>query len=71
MDDLILVVNLKTAEGLASQAKLQHIALQRDLARGKSTTQPAENAEAPVLASGFFVPRLIPIDPPKSTPGPV
>jgi two-component system, NarL family, sensor histidine kinase BarA len=68
MDDLILMVNLQTAEGLASQAKLEHVARQRQIGGGPVATQPAPTLDAPMLASGFFVPRLIPINPPKSMP---
>ena len=36
MDDLILMVNLQTAEGLASQAKMEHIARERQISTAKS-----------------------------------
>ncbi|HEX4053050.1 MAG TPA: ATP-binding protein [Tepidisphaeraceae bacterium] len=68
MDDLILMVNLQTAEGLASQAKLEHVAREEQTLRTRPTTEPASLQDIPMLASGFFEPRLIPIHPPKSMP---
>ncbi len=68
MDDLILMVNLQTAEGLASQAKLEHIAREQQMLKSRSIPQPAPVQGIPMLASGYFEPRLIPIHPPKSMP---
>jgi two-component system sensor histidine kinase BarA len=68
MDDLILMVNLQTAEGLASQAKMEHIARERQISTAKSAAPIPATEESPMLAAGFVEPRLVPINPPKSMP---
>jgi two-component system, NarL family, sensor histidine kinase BarA len=67
MDGLIQEVNLQTAEGLANQAKMEHIVRER-----QKLQSPDHLVETPVattqesLPPGFVWPRLIPISPPKS-----
>src|SRR3984957_16119041 len=68
MDGLIQMVNLQTAQGLASQAKIEHIVRERESHSPDSTTRPAQNEEFLVASAGYFAPRLIPISPPKSMP---
>jgi len=69
MDGLILMVNLQTAQGLASQAKMEHIVRQRQSLVPNSATGLAPQDEEFLMASaGYFAPRLIPINPPKSMP---
>ena len=69
MDVLIREVNLQTAEGLANQAKLEHIVRER-----LKLKSPADVANLPAattqesLTPGFIWPRLIPANPPKSMP---
>jgi signal transduction histidine kinase len=73
MDVLIRVVNLQTAEGLANEAKLEHIVRERLTAESPSqaVNLPANLAAATTqetLTPGFVWPRLIPVNPPKSMP---
>jgi two-component system, NarL family, sensor histidine kinase BarA len=73
MDVLIREVNLQTSEGLANEAKLEHIVRERqDLqSPGKPIDLPANLAAATTqesLPTGFVWPRLIPAKPPKSMP---
>jgi signal transduction histidine kinase len=68
MDDLISLVNLQTAEGLASQTKLEHIARERQKlnpAAGNAIAPPTTQ-DTQAAAPGLVMPRLIPINPPKS-----
>ena len=68
MDALISMVNLQTAEGLASQTKLEHVARQRQKLgpAAANTIAPPTPREAQAAAPGLIVPRLIPVNPPKS-----
>jgi two-component system sensor histidine kinase BarA len=69
MDGLILLVNLQTAEGLASQAKIEHIVRERQSLTPHPATRPAAQDEEFLMASaGYFAPLMIPINPPKSMP---
>jgi two-component system sensor histidine kinase BarA len=73
MDVLIRVVNLQTAEGLANEAKLEHIVRERLTAESpaQAVNLPANLAAATTqetLTPGFVWPRLIPVNPPKSMP---
>jgi two-component system, NarL family, sensor histidine kinase BarA len=71
MDGLINEVNLQTAEGLANQAKLEHIARQRPKNQspgGNPTTRQIIEQEFPSESIGFVWPRLIPVNPPKTMP---
>jgi two-component system, NarL family, sensor histidine kinase BarA len=73
MDVLIREVNLQTCEGLANQAKLEHIVRERQRLEspGQAANLPANLAAATTqesLAPGFVWPRLIPVNPPKSMP---
>jgi signal transduction histidine kinase len=68
MDDLVSGVNLQTAEGLASQTKLEHIARERQKlnAGAGNAIAPPTTRETQATAPGLVMPRLIPIHPPKS-----
>jgi signal transduction histidine kinase len=68
MDDLISVVNLQTAEGLASQTKLEHIADEREKLNpgARNTIRLPTTQETQAMAPGLVMPRLIPINPRKS-----
>jgi two-component system, NarL family, sensor histidine kinase BarA len=73
MDVLIREVNLQTSEGLANQAKLEHIVRERQKVEfpGQAANLPANLAVATTqetLTPGFVWPRLIPVNPPKSMP---
>ncbi|MGD0387708.1 MAG: ATP-binding protein [Tepidisphaeraceae bacterium] len=62
------MVNLQTAEGLASQTKLEHIARERQKldAAARNAIAPPTTRDAQAMAPGLVMPRLIPINPPKS-----
>jgi signal transduction histidine kinase len=73
MDGLIRKVNLQTAEGLANQAKLEHIVRERLKLESpaQATNLPVNLAPATTqqtLMPGFVWPRLIPANPPKTMP---
>src|SRR5580658_6660258 len=71
MDGLINEVNLQTAEGLANQAKLEHIARERPKNQsptGYPTTRQIIEQEFPAESSGFVWPRMIPVNPPRTMP---
>ncbi len=69
MDDLILEVNLHTAEGLAEQAKLQHIVAEAQKGgapQNKGIFRRPPPRTPNLTVPELIMPRLIPIDPPKS-----
>jgi two-component system sensor histidine kinase BarA len=69
MDDLILEVNLHTAEGLAEQAKLQHIVAEAQKGgapQNRGIFPPPTTQDSELAVPELIMPRLIPIDPPKS-----
>jgi signal transduction histidine kinase len=67
MDGLIQEENLHTAEGLADQAVLEHVAWERHQRKaGETSSSLLPNAEQDSSAPGFFWPKLIPVNPPKS-----
>jgi signal transduction histidine kinase len=69
MDDLILEVNLQTAEGLAAQVKLQHVVAERQkgAAGGRKVPEPIPASQpSGVSAAELLMPRMIPINPPNS-----
>src|SRR5580698_9501240 len=69
MDGLIREVNLQTAEGLASQAKLEHIARERQKLESPGHAENSATATTQAIYDSEFVwPRFIPVNPPKSMP---
>src|SRR5580658_2256974 len=61
MDDLILEVNLQTAEGLAAQVKLQHVVAQRQNAAAGGAKQPVAgpaSQSSQLAASELLIPRM-------------
>jgi len=68
MDGLIREVNRQTAEGLANQAKLEHIARERQKLEMPGRGENLSAATTQAFDPEFVWPRLIPVNPPKSMP---
>jgi signal transduction histidine kinase len=81
MEGMMRDLNLQTSEGIAAQAKLEHISHERDKPRLREApaqavspaalpaTEPASRptvADEDAAIAGYMAPRLIPIHPPKT-----